>query len=161
MAAIPSPSQPAGPALRRDKLTPEQKKQVEALKKRDAEVRRHEQAHKAVAGPYALGGPKFKYVTGPDGKRYAVEGEVQVDTSKVPNDPEATIRKAQIVKRAALAPEHPSAQDRRVAAEASRMELEARRELAKQRQEDASALYDRSGQAVGGRSEPGALDLFA
>ena len=42
---------------------------------------------------------------------------------------EATIDKAQVVRAAALAPARPSAQDRQVAAAATRMEAEARREL--------------------------------
>ena len=74
-------------------ISSEEKKQVEQLKKRDAEVRRHEQAHKAAAGQFASGGPSYDYQTGPDGKQYAVGGEVQIDTSEVPDDPQATIKK--------------------------------------------------------------------
>ncbi len=130
------------------KLAPEEEKQVQELKKRDAEVRRHEQAHKVAAGPNAKGGPTFEYETGPDGKQYAVGGEVQIDTSKIPNDPEATIRKAQVIRNAALAPESPSSQDRKVAAEASKMEAEARKELAELRKED-SNIYNRTGEKEG------------
>lgn len=114
-------------------LTEEEKKEVEELKKRDREVRQHEAAHKGAAGQYAQGGPSFEYQTGPDGKRYAVGGEVKIDTSKE-KTPEETIRKAQQIRRAALAPKDPSAQDRRVAAEAARMEAEARRELREEEQ---------------------------
>ena len=78
-------------------------------------VRAHEQAHKAAAGAHAKGGPTYEYQSGPDGKRYAVGGEVQIDTSPVPNDPQATIQKMQQVQRAANAPAEPSSQDRRVA----------------------------------------------
>ena len=67
-------------------------------------MRAHEQAHLAAAGPYANGAPTFEFQTGPDGRQYAVGGEVSIDTSPVPGDPEATVRKAQTVKRAALAP---------------------------------------------------------
>jgi len=52
-------------------LTPEKEKQVAQLKKRDAEVRRHEHAHKAAAGQFASGAPSYDYQTGPDGKQYA------------------------------------------------------------------------------------------
>ena len=100
-----------------DGLTDEEHQKVEDLKRRDAEVRAHEQAHAAVGGGYA-GAPRFRFVRGPDGKFYAVAGEVSIDTSAVPGNPQATIRKMQQVKRAALAPQEPSAQDRRVAAEA-------------------------------------------
>ena len=94
-------------------------RQVDKLKQRDTEVRQHEQAHLAAAGPYARGGPTFEYQTGPDGKRYAVGGEVQIDTSPVEGDPQATIQKMQAVRAAALAPAEPSAQDRSVAAKAA------------------------------------------
>lgn len=117
-------------------LTEEEKQQVEKLKQRDAEVRRHEQAHKAAAGSHASGGPTFEYQTGPDGKRYAVGGEVQIDTSEVKGDPQATIAKMQQIRRAANAPAEPSAQDRKVAAQAAQAEQRARRELAQQRAEE-------------------------
>lgn len=110
-------------------LSENEQKIVAQLKKRDREVRAHEQAHKAVGGQYVIGGANFSYETGPDGRRYAVSGEVQIDVSKVPGDPKATIRKMQQVRKAALAPVKPSAQDRRVAALASRLETEARQEL--------------------------------
>ncbi|GAB4546749.1 MAG: hypothetical protein Tsb0013_05860 [Phycisphaerales bacterium] len=119
-----------------DELTPEQREQVEKLKARDAEVKAHEQAHVAAAGPYFRGGPTYSYQEGPDGNRYAVGGSVQIDTSPVSGDPEATIAKAQVVKRAALAPAKPSSTDQQVAAAASRMEAEARRELAEQQADD-------------------------
>ncbi len=113
-------------------LTEEEEKRVEELKRRDAEVRRHEAAHKAAAGQYARGGPQFEYETGPDGKPYAVGGEVSIDTSPIPDDPRATIRKAEILQRAALAPQDPSDQDRRVAAEAAQMKAKAQKELAEE-----------------------------
>jgi len=112
--------------------TPEETRPDTAkLKSRDQEVRRHEQAHLAAAGGLAAGGASFSYKTGPDGKRYAVGGEVNIDTSPVPGDPNATIHKAQQIRRAALAPADPSPQDRTVAASASAMEIQARRDLKK------------------------------
>lgn len=110
-------------------LTEEEKELLEKLKKRDQEVRRHEQAHAAAAGPYKVSGPHYVYQRGPDGRMYAIGGSVVLDTSPVEGDPEATLRKAQVIRRAALAPLNPSSQDRRVAAEASQMAIEARREL--------------------------------
>jgi len=112
-------------------LTPEEKRQVAELKKRDREVRAHEQAHRAAGGAYT-GSASYTYQTGPDGKRYATSGEVPIDASPVPGDPKATIAKMQQVRRAALAPAQPSAQDRRVAAQASQIEREARAELTRQ-----------------------------
>jgi len=117
-------------------LSEEEQGEVRDLKQRDAEVRRHEQAHVAAGGQYVRGGAQFEYTRGPDGRQYATGGEVSIDVSEA-RTPEATITKAQIVRRAALAPAKPSAQDRGVAAAASRMETAARGELAKQRVEEA------------------------
>jgi len=128
-----APTAPVG----KSELTEEEKAEVQELRQRDAEVRRHEQAHKAAAGPYATGGPSFSYKQGPDGQRYAVEGEVSIDLSEVPGNPQATIRKMQQVRRAALAPANPSSKDRQVAAKASAIEQQARAELAQKRAEEA------------------------
>lgn len=122
-------------------LSTEQQKVVDKLKQRDTEVRRHEQAHLTAAGPYASGGPSFTYQKGPDGRTYATGGEVPIDTSAVSGDPEATIIKAQTIRRAALAPAEPSAQDRSVAAAATKLETEARREI-RDRQDQESAPKD-------------------
>ncbi len=115
-------------------LTQEDEASVRKLKESDREVRRHEQAHKSAAGGLATGGPTFDFKSGPDGQQYAVGGEVNIDTSPVSGDPQATIRKMQQVRRAALAPASPSGQDRSVASQAAAAEQNARAELAKQRQ---------------------------
>ena len=62
---------------------------------------------------------------------------MSIDASPVAGDPEATIRKAQVIRAAAMAPADPSAQDRRVAAAATKMEAEARQELRKKEQTEA------------------------
>ena len=108
-----------------------EREQIQDLAARDREVRAHEQAHAAVAGQYG-GNPTYSFVRGPDGVSYAVSGEVEIDTSPIPGDPEATLRKAQQLRRAANAPAEPSAQDGRVAAQAAQMEQEARAELREQ-----------------------------
>jgi hypothetical protein len=104
-------------------------REIAKLESRDREVKTHEAAHAAVGGAFA-GAPTLTYKRGPDGKSYAVGGEVSIDISKVPGEPEATIKKAQIIRAAALAPAQPSGQDLRVASRASSMEAEARAELA-------------------------------
>jgi SprA-related family len=116
-------------AGQRDKknLNEEQKQQVEELKKRDTEVKSHEQAHMASGGGLVQGGASFEYQSGPDGKMYAVGGEVKIDVSPE-RTPEATIRKMQQVRRAALAPAEPSGADRSVAAQATQIEARARME---------------------------------
>ncbi|MCG8672212.1 MAG: hypothetical protein MI867_22595 [Pseudomonadales bacterium] len=105
---------------------------IRQLKSRDREVRVHEAAHAAVGGRYA-GSPSFQYERGPDGVNYAVSGEVSISVSKVAGDPEATLEKAKVIRAAALAPAEPSAQDRRVAAEASQLQVEARSDIQAQK----------------------------
>ena len=92
-------------------------KVVQELQVRDREVRAHEAAHQSAGGS-VTGGAKFTFVVGPDGRRYAVGGEVSIDVSAVPGEAEATIQKMQTVIRAALAPANPSSQDQAVAAAA-------------------------------------------
>lgn len=116
-------------------LAPEEKEKLRKLKDRDQEVRTHEQAHKATGGQFA-GAASYSYQTGPDGRQYAVGGEVSVDLSPVPGDPQATIAKMQQIRRAALAPAQPSSQDMQVAAQASRIETEAQAELAGKKPND-------------------------
>lgn len=131
------------------KLSEEEQREVEKLKQRDTEVRQHEQAHIAASGGHAKGGASFEYQTGPDGKRYAVGGEVSIDTSPVRNNPDATIQKAQTLKRAALAPAQPSGQDRAVAAAAAKMEQEAQMEKMKATQSGPGKNHPQAASASG------------
>ncbi len=125
-------------------LSTEEQKVVDELEQRDTEVRRHEQAHLSAAGPYASGGPTFTYQKGPDGRTYATGGEVPIDTSPVSDDPQATILKAQTIRRAALSPAEPSAQDRAVAAEATKLEAESRKQLVEQQERESAPEEERS-----------------
>jgi len=143
-------------------LAPEEQQVVEELRKRDAEVRAHEAAHAGAAG--SLGGsPSYSYETGPDGRRYAVGGEVHIDVSQGAT-PQETIANAQQVRAAALAPASPSSQDRAVAASAAAMEQKARAELSRDRAEAAEGA-DGSGDrdpfqatdAAGGAPDPDRL----
>ena len=123
--------------------------QVRELSARDLEVRQHEQAHVAAGGPYVTSGPTYQYQQGPDGKRYAVGGSVGIDVS--PEDtPEKTIAKAQVVRQAALAPAEPSAQDLRVASQATQLEQRARSELSEQRREEQKTEADETEEAESG-----------
>lgn len=113
------------------KATEEQ--HVRELQTTDREVRSHEAAHKAAAGQH--GGPvSFDYEKGPDGRLYAVGGEVSIDISNE-GTPEATIAKMRQVRAAAMAPASPSAQDRAVAAAASSKSMQAARELRSEKSE--------------------------
>lgn len=113
----------------------QEKKVVEELKARDREVRSHEQAHVAAAGGLAQGGPSYTYQYGPDGRAYAIGGEVNIDTSPG-RTPEETIDKARQIRAAALAPSDPSDQDRAVAAAAAQLEAQARQELTQQQAQE-------------------------
>ena len=131
-------------------LSQQEVKQLRELRTRDREVRAHEQAHASVAGSLARGGPSYEYQRGPDGRQYAVGGSVSIDTSAVSGDPQATLAKAQQIKRAALAPAQPSSQDRAVAAAAAALEANARAELSQKAQDEevdplsgSSALQER------------------
>lgn len=113
-------------------LTEEEQRIVAQLKARDREVRTHEQAHKAVGGRYA-GTISYEFDRGPDGKQYAVGGEVPIDASPIEGDPKATIAKMEIVIAAALAPAEPSGEDRAVARQAQATRMEAVSELRAER----------------------------
>ena len=148
-----------GSTLDINDLTPADKRRIQELKLIDAEVRQHERAHVAAAGILIRSGAQFSFVTGPDGQRYAVGGEVQIDTSGVPDDPEATIRLAQNIRRAALAPRQPSQQDRSVAARASQMEFEARADLAQEKiRETQEARTAAAGYALGNQTNQAQTD---
>ena len=121
-----------------------EEQEIQALKSRDQEVRAHELAHANVGGS-TTGSPSYTFETGPDGRKYAVGGEVSVDLSPVGGDPQATIAKMQKVYAAALAPAEPSGQDRQVAATASRIILQAQSEIASADPADSNRFAARSG----------------
>lgn len=102
-------------------LTLEQQRQVNELKQIDRAVRAHEQAHIAAGHGVVTSGPNYSFTYGPDGKQYAVGGEVGIDTSPE-SEPEANIGKGQRVQSAALAPAEPSPQDYRVASVGAQLE---------------------------------------
>ncbi|RUO26757.1 catalase [Aliidiomarina minuta] len=102
--------------------------ELQELRTRDREVRQHEETHASIGGRYASS-PQYEFEMGPDGRPYAVAGQVNIDITPIPGDPQATLQKMQIVRRAAMAPTQPSGADRQVAQEASLRENEARTEL--------------------------------
>ncbi len=110
-------------------LSIDERRVVAELRARDIEVRAHEAAHLAAAGRYATGGASFSYTRGPDGQTYATGGEVGIDVSELPGDPQGTLQKANRVRAAALAPANPSQTDLRVASQASVTAAEARVEI--------------------------------
>ena len=125
------------PEANAGQLSQEDLAQIAQLKQRDREVRQHEMAHLAASGGLATSGASFTYQKGPDGVSYAIGGEVSIDTSPG-RTPEETIRRAQTIRAAASAPADPSGQDRAVAAQATRIEQQARTELSQQQREETS-----------------------
>ncbi len=112
---------------------PESKSEMDAqslrqMRETDRKVRAHEQAHLSAAGDSAKGGMRLETKVGPDGKQYAVSGEVSIQVSGG-RTPQEALTKAQSARRAALAPADPSPQDLKVAQSAAQAELEARRKL--------------------------------
>ncbi len=63
----------------------EEQRVVDALQSRDREVRQHERAHQA-AGAGHTGPVSYTFQKGPDGRLYAIGGEVGIDTSAVSGD---------------------------------------------------------------------------
>ncbi|MDD2544687.1 MAG: putative metalloprotease CJM1_0395 family protein [Burkholderiaceae bacterium] len=112
----------------RAELTPEQQSQVAQLRQTDQKVRTHEAAHIAAGNGVVTSVARFEYTQGPDGKRYAVGGEVSIDTARE-DEPQRNIDKGQRIQRAALAPAEPSSQDYRVAAVGAQMVTDGYRDL--------------------------------
>lgn len=150
-------------------LSEADQQRLRALQQRDREVRAHEMAHVAAGGSLIRSGASFTYESGPDGQRYAIGGEVGIDTSPG-RTPAETLAKADQIRAAALAPADPSGQDRQVAAMATRMAMQASMELATEggaTQEGKSAgvqgtpMLAYTGAAAGEQSSGSAIDLFA
>lgn len=87
---------------------------IKKLEKLDLNVRNHERAHSSIGGKY-VGAFSYSTVKGPDGVTYVVDGEARINLKSVVGDPHATILKARLVQRAALAPENLSSVDRKTA----------------------------------------------
>ena len=121
---------------------------ISGLKQRDAEVRAHEAAHLAAAGSIAKGGASFNYQQGPDGIQYAIGGEVSIDTSAIAGDPAATLRKADTIRRAALAPAQPSGPDMQAAASATALAAQAQAELLQKNQDTQNGNKEQRGTKI-------------
>jgi hypothetical protein len=151
----------ASRAVAATQLTPEEQQQVQKLRQIDLKVRAHEQAHLSAAAGLAISGASFETVRGPDGKQYAVAGEVSIDVSPA-QTPEQTIDKARRIQAAALAPADPSAQDKAVAAAAAQMQLQAQAELSRKKNEESQADGEGSNPLAAYRDlEPAPESLFS
>lgn len=116
-------------------LTLQQVQQLRELQSIDRNVKAHEAAHQAAGGGLA-GAASFSYTRGPDNQMYAVAGEVPIRMQEG-RTPEETIVNARQVAAAAMAPADPSPQDYKVAANAAKMEFDARAEATKLKAQEA------------------------
>jgi len=115
-----------------DELSQDEKRLVTDLQSRDAEVKAHEAAHQS--GGASTGAATYTYQQGPDGKMYAIGGEVSV-SFQTGSTPQETIANAQAVIASALAPANPSGQDMAVASSAMVMMMKAQQQVAREAQE--------------------------
>lgn len=115
-------------------LDAKQIQQLRELQSIDRNVKAHEAAHQAAGGGLA-GAASFSYTRGPDNQMYAVAGEVPIRMQQG-RTPEETIANARQIAAAAMAPADPSPQDYKVAANATKMEFEARAEAMKIKAEE-------------------------
>lgn len=121
-------------------LSQSEQYEVQQLQKRDAEVKAHERAHQAAGGQYT-GGANFTYQLGPDGRRYAVGGEVSIDASTISGNAAETADKMRTIITAARAPANPSAQDMMVAQRAQQALMQAQAQLVQERVDTVSAAF--------------------
>ncbi len=115
-------------------LSSDEERLVKDLASRDAEVKTHEAAHQGAGGGLT-GVASYTYQQGPDGKMYAIGGEVSISTPSG-STPEEKLKNARTLAAAALAAGNPSPQDFSVASSARTMEMQALQEIAKKSQEE-------------------------
>ncbi|MDD2790389.1 MAG: putative metalloprotease CJM1_0395 family protein [Sulfurimonas sp.] len=141
-------------------LSVEELQMVQELQARDTEVRAHEAAHQSAGA--STGGASFSYQEGPDGKMYAIGGEVSI-SFKSGQTSEETIQNAQAVIAAAMAPANPSPQDYAVASSARIMMMKAQQQLAKEAQDQAlgKEVYKNAAMENTQREEVGATSSSA
>lgn len=98
-----------------EQLAPAERVKLQEMQSRDGAVRREEHSHAAAAG--AMAGPiRYEYETGPDGRRYVVNGEISIQGDAPSGDPKDLERLAQRVSAAAMSAQAPSAADYSAAA---------------------------------------------
>ena len=112
-------------------LNEDEKRVVRDLESRDGEVKAHEAAHQAAGGGMT-GAASYTYQQGPDGKMYAIGGEVSI-SMKSGSTPQESIANARQIAAAAMAPANPSPQDYSVATTARVMEMKAQQQLVREK----------------------------
>ena len=91
------------------------------------QIQRHIESHRAVTTQHSSP-PNYQYQP-LDGALYIVSGDVVFDTSAEPNNPQATLKKAQLIRMASMAPIDPSLQDRNASQQAMMMVTQAKGEI--------------------------------
>ena len=124
-----------------NELSKDEERLVKDLASRDSEVKAHEAAHQSAGGGMT-GAASYSYQQGPDGKMYAIGGEVSISSPKG-STPEETIKNARQVVASAMAAGSPSPQHFAVASSARVMEIQAQQQKTKELQEqrDAQTAY--------------------
>lgn len=89
---------------------------LEKFKRTDSKIRSHEQVHATIG--HTTTPIAYTYQKGPDGKMYAVGGNVRFDTS-IPNDPKAAAFKLDQLHKAASATSEPSNADNTIATQSN------------------------------------------
>jgi hypothetical protein len=141
--SAPSPGDTSAGQDRPTGLSPTDLQLIGKLQQLDAKVRAHEAAHASAAGALG-GGTTLSYTVGPDGRTYAVGGEVPIEF-RAGRTPQETIALAQQVLRAALAPADPSAQDLAVASQAQAIIGEAEALLSQQQSQQRAVTQPAGG----------------
>ena len=124
--------------LQEKKLSPDEERLVRDLQARDSEVKMHESAHQSAGGGM-VGAASYTYQQGPDGKMYAIGGQVSI-SSGVSSNPKEAIANARQIVSAAMAAGDPSPQDFAVASSAKMMQIKAEQKIIKEDQEKSMGL---------------------
>lgn len=128
------------PANRNSELDARQLAEIERLKVTDRLVRQREEAQGRLAYDMWDGRPKYEVVRGPDGREYAVDGRLQVDDRE--QSPEDKLRRARLIKLAALIDVPPSPEGHKQAIQAVAEEAEALREIRREQSRHAMETID-------------------
>lgn len=91
------------------------------------QIQRHVESHLAVTAQHSSP-PNYQHSL-LDGRLYVVSGDVVFDTSAEPNDAQATLEKAQLIRMASMAPTDPTPQDRNASQQAIMMAAQAKSEI--------------------------------
>lgn len=133
-------------------LSEDEKRVIKDLSSRDAEVKAHEAAHQSAGGGMT-GAVSYTYQQGPDGKMYAIGGEVSI-SMPTGSTPEETISNARQVAASAMAAGNPSPQDFAVASSARVMEMKAQQQKVKEMQsEQGNEIYQNEMTAIEDREK--------